>query len=133
MSLSVVHKPSQSSSPQCQFQVGDLVRVYIKNNSAKDANTRRKESVFEGTVLGIRGSGENKSFIVRKIGTGRIGIERIFPLLSPFISKIEVKQKAGSGVRHAKLYFLRHKTRAGFDKISRRATRKSKVQPRRSS
>lgn len=105
-----------------QFQVGDLVRVHIQ-----DASARRREAIFEGYVLGIRGEGEGKSFVVRRTGAGGIGVEKIFPLFSPLITKIEVKQKLGEGVRRAKLYYLREKGKSALDAIRRQAARKGKV------
>lgn len=85
---------------------------------------RRRESVFEGYVLGIRGVGENKSVLVRRIGAANIGIERIFPLQSPLVTKIEVKQKLGTGTRRAKLYFLRDKTKSSYDLMGHRSVRR---------
>jgi len=100
------------------FHVGDTVRVHYKliehekvagkaKREVKE-ETHERTQVFEGIVIAIKGSGVNCMFMVRKIGTGAIGIERIFPLLSPWIKKLEVK-KAGK-VRRAKLYYLRAKT-----------------------
>ena len=65
------------------------------------------QTKIEGIVLSIKGSGVNCMFTVRKIGSGAIGIERIFPIVSPWIKKFEVK-KHGL-VRRAKLYYLRDK------------------------
>lgn len=100
------------------FHVGDTVRVHYKliekekvagktKREVKE-ETRERIQVFEGIVIAIKGSQENAMFTVRRIGAGQIGIERIFPLLSPWIRKIEVK-KHGS-VRRAKLYYLRART-----------------------
>jgi len=99
------------------FHVGDTVRVYYKliehekvagktKREVKE-ETRERTQAFEGIVLAIKGSGVNCMFTVRKIGAGAIGIERIFPLVSPWIKKLEVK-KLGA-VRRAKLYYLRDK------------------------
>lgn len=95
--------------------MGDLVRVLTKliEKEKKAGRTKREEKieekeriqVFEGKVIGIRGRGENKTFTVRRIGVGGVEIERIFPLSSPWITKIEVKEKGD--VRRAKLYYLR--------------------------
>ncbi|HLR76738.1 MAG TPA: 50S ribosomal protein L19, partial [Balneolaceae bacterium] len=63
---------------------------------------------FEGNVISRKGSGANKTFMVRKISAGNIGVERIFPLNSPFIAKIEVVKE--SSVRRSKLYYLRDRS-----------------------
>ncbi len=89
---------------QLNFMPGDLVRVHQKIK--EDDKTRIQ--VFEGTVLGIKGRGENKTFMVRKM-VGDIAVERIWPLMSPNIEKVEVKAKPKEKVRRAKLYFLRNK------------------------
>ncbi len=86
------------------FMPGDLVRVHQKIK--EDDKTRIQ--VFEGTVISIKGRGENKTFMVRKM-VGDIAVERIWPLMSPNIAKVEVKAKAKEKVRRAKLYFLRNK------------------------
>lgn len=99
------------------FHVGDTVRVHYKliekekvagktKREVKE-ETRERIQVFEGIVIAIKGSGVNVMFTVRKIGAGAIGVERIFPLVSPWIRKITVK-KLGD-VRRAKLYYLRGK------------------------
>lgn len=97
MALSAIHNDSV-------FHVGDIVRVHQKIQ--EDNKTRTQ--IFEGNVLAIRGEGGNKMFTVRRIGAGGIAIERIFPLSSPFVEKIEVHAKAH--VRRSKLYYLRDKT-----------------------
>jgi len=83
---------------------GDLVRVHLKIVEGD----KERVQVFEGMIIGIRGRDNNKSFTVRKIATGGIGVERIFPVNSPWIQKIEVK-KPGK-VRRAKLYYVREKS-----------------------
>lgn len=84
------------------IHIGDTVRVHSK--VAEGAKTRIQ--VFEGILISLRGRGENKTFTVRKIGAGGIGVERTWPLNSTSIVKIEVKKKAGK-IRRAKLYYLR--------------------------
>jgi len=84
------------------FKPGDLIKVYVK--VVEGDKTRL--SPFQGVVLQIKGSGESKTFVVRKISAG-IGVERIFPLNSPMIAKIEVKKRGK--VRRAKLTYLRNK------------------------
>lgn len=111
-----------------ELHVGDTVRVHYKliekekvagktKREVKE-ETRERTQAYEGIVIAIKGSGENTMFTVRRIGTGAIGIERIFPLVSPWIKKIEVK-KFGH-VRRAKLYYLR-------DKVGKAATRIDEV------
>jgi large subunit ribosomal protein L19 len=83
------------------FNPGDLIRVEFISLGEK----KEKATVFEGIVMGIRGREENKSFTVRRIGAGGIGVERIFPMHSPLITKITVKRRGN--VRRAKLNYLR--------------------------
>lgn len=83
------------------FKAGDTVNVHVK---IKEGNKERIQQ-FQGTVVQRRGTGTNgESFTVRKVSNG-VGVERIFPMLSPNIDKIEVL-KSGK-VRRAKLYYLR--------------------------
>ncbi len=108
------------------FHVGDTVRVHYrliekekvsgKTKREVHEETRERIQVFEGIVLGIKGSAENTMFTVRRIGAGAIGVERIFPLVSPWIRKIEVK-KHGE-VRRAKLYYLRARTGKSASKVN---------------
>lgn len=84
-----------------EFHVGDLVAVHQKFKEDDKIRTQ----VFEGVVIAIRGRGENKSFTVRKIAAGGIGVERIWSLISPWITKIVIKKKGK--VRRAKLYYTR--------------------------
>lgn len=84
-----------------QVTPGDIVRVSVK---IKEASKERTQA-FEGTVISVRGKGDSKTFTVRKIGVGGIGVERTWPIASPYIQKVEVKKK--TKVRRAKLYFLR--------------------------
>ncbi|MBL7074324.1 50S ribosomal protein L19 [candidate division KSB1 bacterium] len=83
-----------------EFGPGDTVKVHFKIVEGDKARTQ----VFEGVVLQRRGSGINETFTVRKI-SGGIGVERIFPLHSPRMEKIE-RVKQGK-VRRAKLFYLR--------------------------
>ena len=79
---------------------GDTVRVHVK---VREGDKERIQ-VFEGIVIGMHRGGANASFTVRKVSFGQ-GVERIFPLHSPIIQKVEVVRSAK--VRRAKLYFLR--------------------------
>jgi large subunit ribosomal protein L19 len=84
-----------------EFKPGDNIKVYFKFFEDK----KEKIQIFDGIVIRIKGSNLSKTFTVRKTSFG-IGVEKIFPLYSPCISKIEVI-KYGK-VRRAKLYYLRH-------------------------
>ena len=66
---------------------------------------KERTQVFEGRVISIKGRAPNKTFTVRRIGMDKIGIERIFPVEHPSISKVEVKKSIPA--RRAKLYYLR--------------------------
>lgn len=83
-----------------QMRSGDTVRVHVK---VREGDKERVQ-VFEGIVIGLRGGGARASFTVRKVSFGQ-GVERIFPLHSPIIDRIDVVRTAR--VRRAKLYFLR--------------------------
>lgn len=87
------------------LHIGDTLRVH--NKVVEGAKSRIQ--IFEGILISLRGRGENQTFTVRKIGAGGIGVERIWPLDSRNIVKIEVKKKA-TGVRRSKLYYLRDLT-----------------------
>jgi large subunit ribosomal protein L19 len=79
---------------------GDTVRVHVK---VREGDKERVQ-IFEGIVIGMHRGGLRASFTVRKVSFGQ-GVERIFPLHSPVIQKVEVVRSAK--VRRAKLYFLR--------------------------
>jgi large subunit ribosomal protein L19 len=86
-----------------EFKTGDTVNVHYR---VREGDKERIQQ-YEGLVISRKGSGANKTFMVRKISAGNIGVERVFPLYSPFIAKIELK-KQGS-VRRSKLYYLRER------------------------
>ena len=86
-----------------KFGSGDTVRVHVK---IKEGDKERVQ-VFQGTVICTRGSGTGATFTVRKMSSG-IGVERVFPLHSPNIAKIE-RIRSGA-VRRNKLYYLRNLT-----------------------
>ncbi len=104
-----------------KFGVGDTIKVTQK---IKEGEKTRKQ-VFEGIVIKIRGRQENTSFTVRRIGVGQIGIERIFPISSPMIEKIDVVRHGTKGVRRSKLYYLRDKPKREVEKIYTRAKKKT--------
>jgi large subunit ribosomal protein L19 len=83
------------------FKVGDTVKVHI---IIKEADNKERIQVFQGDVISRRGTGLGQTFTVRKVSFG-VGVEKIFPLHSPFLKKVELV-KHGK-VRRAKLYYLR--------------------------
>jgi large subunit ribosomal protein L19 len=97
--LSAVEK-SELKSDIPSFLVGDTVKVHVK---IKEGDKERIQ-IFEGVVIARRNGDLRSSFTVRKISFGQ-GVERIFPLHSPIIDKIEVSKRGN--VRRAKLYYLR--------------------------
>ncbi len=101
------------------FHVGDTIGVSV-NVIEGD---KERVQIFKGIVMGIKGSGISRTFRVRKISNG-VGVERIFPINSPRIAKIEII-KHGS-VRRAKLYYLRGLTGKAATKIKEKK-RTSKI------
>ena len=85
-----------------EFTPGDTVRVHMKVSEGG----RDRLQVFEGTVIGRRGAGIGESFTVRRVSHG-IGVERIFPVHSPRVEKVDVVRHGS--VRRAKLHYLRGK------------------------
>jgi large subunit ribosomal protein L19 len=83
-----------------EFAPGDTVRVHVRVVEGG----RERVQVYEGVVIARKGGGIRETFTVRKISFG-VGVERIFPLHAPIISKIEVVRRGD--VRRAKLYYLR--------------------------
>jgi len=82
---------------------GETVRVHVKVVEGEKERTQ----IFEGIVIGMSGSGSRAMFTVRKVSYG-VGVERIFPIHSPRIDKVEVV--ARGRVRRAKLYYLRERS-----------------------
>lgn len=87
---------------QIDFHPGDVVRVHQRITEGEKSRIQ----VFEGVVIQIRGRGENKSFTVRKL-VGDIAVERIWPVMSPNIEKVDIKGHIKEKVRRAKLNHLR--------------------------
>ena len=96
--IDLVEKAQLAERPQ--MKSGDTVKVHVK---VREGDKERIQ-VFEGIVIGMHRGGLRASFTVRKVSFGQ-GVERIFPLHSPIIAKIE--QVRSARVRRAKLYFLR--------------------------
>ena len=86
-----------------KFNSGDKIKVHVRVIEGD----KERIQPFEGDVISIRGTGITKTFTVRKIASG-VGVERIFPLNSPKIAKIEIIKQGD--VRRAKLFYLRNVT-----------------------
>ncbi|MEM9407028.1 MAG: 50S ribosomal protein L19, partial [Acidobacteriota bacterium] len=82
------------------FRAGDTVKVHVRVIEG----SKERIQIFQGLVIARKGSGTRETFTVRKM-SGQIGVERIFPLHSPVVDKIEVMRRGK--VRRAKLYYLR--------------------------
>jgi large subunit ribosomal protein L19 len=108
-------KPSQPSEPAVAapkpapvkttdvFKVGDLVKVTTRDPKENKVHA----TPFEGIVIAFRGTGDSKTFTVRRVGAMKVAIERIFPFKSPAIESIKVIKS--NNVQQAKLYYLRKK------------------------
>ena len=108
MAIAATHK-------EVSFGVGDVIRVHQRVFEAGGEKSRVQ--IFEGTTLAIRGSEMGKSVTVRRIGAQSVGMEMIFPLHAPTIEKIEIAREGMKGARHAKLYFIREKSKREIEKI----------------
>jgi large subunit ribosomal protein L19 len=97
--LNAIEKP-QLRQGIPSFRVGDTIKVHAKVVEGD----KERIQVFEGVVIGRQGSGARESVRVRKLSYG-VGVERLFPVHSPMIDKIELAKEGK--VRRAKLYFLR--------------------------
>ncbi len=95
------------------FRTGDTVRVHVKVREGDKERTQ----IFEGLVIRRHGQGRSATFTVRKVSYG-VGVERIFPVESPAVQKLEIKSRGF--VRRARLYFLR-------DLAGKKARLRSKV------
>ena len=96
-----------------EFHVGDTVRVHAK---VIEGN-RERIQVFEGTIIAVKGSGVSSTFTVRRVSYG-VGVERVFPVHSPNVAKVEVIRNGK--VRRSKLYYLR-------DRVGKSAKVKEKL------
>jgi large subunit ribosomal protein L19 len=97
--LATIERPYLKSNLP-EFRPGDTVKVHVR---VVEGNKERIQ-MFQGVVIARKGGGTRESFMVRKI-SGGVGVERIFPLHSPTIDKVEVVRRGK--VRRAKLYYLR--------------------------
>ena len=103
--LEKIHS-EQFRKDKAEFNVGDSVRVHTKVVEGD----KERIQIFAGVVIGKRGRGLNETFAVRRISYGE-GVERIFPIHSPRIDKVEVERKGS--VRRAKLTYLRDRIGKG--------------------
>ena len=88
---------------QPKFEIGDTVRVSVRIKEGE----RERLQAFEGTVIAKRHGGVAETFTVRRSSYG-VGVERVFPINSPFVEKVDVIRRGK--VRRAKLYYLRSRT-----------------------
>jgi large subunit ribosomal protein L19 len=87
---------------QFEFLPGDIIRVHERIKEGEKSRIQ----VFEGTLIAIKGRGDNKSFTVMKI-VGDIGVEKIFPIKSPSVEKVELKAHSKKKIVRSKLYYMR--------------------------
>jgi large subunit ribosomal protein L19 len=92
----------QQKTDVTKFKVGDGVRVHTR---VREGDKERIQ-IFSGIVIGLKGTGLNRTFTVRRISYGE-GVERVFPVHSPRIAKVEVEKQGRA--RRAKLNYLRHR------------------------
>ena len=96
-----------------QFEVGDTVRVSVRIKEGE----RERIQAFEGTVIAKKHGGVAETFTVRRTSYG-VGVERVFPVNSPFVEKVEVIRRGK--VRRAKLFYLRSRTGKAAKSITNR-------------
>jgi large subunit ribosomal protein L19 len=101
-----------------ETQLKDEKAVGMKGKGVKETE-RERVQVFEGVIIGLRGSGSRATMTVRKVSFGQ-GVERIFPLNTPSVERIEVVKQAR--VRRAKLYYLRERKGKAGRMREKRAT-----------
>lgn len=113
MDLVKVVEQEQMKDGYPDLEIGDYVKVHLKIKEG----TRERIQIFEGTVISRKGTGLSETFTVRRVASG-VGVERILPVHSPKIDKIETVRKGQ--VRRAKLYYLR-------DRVGKAAKVKEKL------
>jgi large subunit ribosomal protein L19 len=120
MNQALQHKieSEQFRKDETKFNVGDSVRVHTKVVEGE----KERIQIFAGVVIGRRGRGLNETFTVRRISYGE-GVERVFPIHSPRIDKVEVERKGN--VRRAKLTYLRKRVGKGATLVKEAAGRKA--------
>ena len=108
----------QYRKDDANFAVGDSVRVHTKVVEGD----KERIQIFAGVVIGRRGHGLNSTFTVRRISYGE-GVERVFPVHSPRVDKVEVERKGS--VRRAKLTYLRQRIGKGATAVKEKESRQS--------
>ncbi len=105
MKTALLEKVEQSQLKETppEFDVGDSVRVHVKIKEGE----KERVQVYAGIVIARDGGSSNETFTVRRISYGE-GVERVFPVHSPYVTKVEVERSAT--IRRAKLYYLRELT-----------------------
>jgi large subunit ribosomal protein L19 len=100
--MQAVEAPVNPNVPE--LRPGDIVRVYLR---IKEGNNERTQEI-RGTIIRLRGGGNNANFTVRRVASNGVGVERTFLMRSPRIEKVIVERH--SKVRRAQLYYLRDRT-----------------------
>jgi len=118
MDLTRMVEQAQLKKDVPEFEVGDTVEVHVRLAEGE----RQRTQAFTGTVIARKGTGLRETFTVRRIVQGE-GVERVFPLHSPFVADIKVVRQGR--VRRAKLYYLR-------DRVGKRTRTKERRRPARS-
>lgn len=105
MKTALLEKIEQSQLKETapEFNVGDSVRVHVKIKEGE----KERVQIYAGMVIARDGGGSNETFTVRRISYGE-GVERVFPVHSPYVVKVEVERSGKT--RRAKLYYLRTRT-----------------------
>lgn len=106
----------QLKSDTTPFRVGDTIKVHTRVIEGD----KERIQIYSGIVIGRKGTGINENFTVRRVSYGE-GVERVFPLHSPRIAKIEVERRGA--VRRAKLYYLRSRKGKSATTVKDRAER----------
>jgi len=119
--LDLVEKPHLKQEPP-KFEVGDTVDVHTRIVEGE----KERIQVFSGTIIMRKGRGINETFTVRRIVNNE-GVERIFPVHSPFIAKVVVRR--GGETRRAKLFYLRNRVGKAVRLTEKRKVKRDEAQP----
>jgi len=87
-----------------EAHIGDQLKIHYSFVEKE----KKKIQIFEGILLAVKGRESNKMFMLRKVPKSNIGVERIFPVESPFIEKVEISKKGTT--RRAKIYYIRDRS-----------------------